>query len=127
MDRILVWLSAAICAGIGLFVLAAPDRAAASVEIVLGTPTARIDFTATYGGMCVGIAAWLGFCGLRVEFLRSALFGVAAVFGGLALGRLVAIAGGAHPEPIMWAFLAIELSFAAAAAARLRAAAAGGV
>jgi hypothetical protein len=118
LERSLVVLSAVICAGIGLYVMVAPERAVGAVGIALDNDPARIDVTATYGGMCVGLAGWFAAC-LRPERLWLGLVGVLGVFGGLALGRLVAIARGAQPDALLWAFLAIEVAFAGVAAWRL--------
>lgn len=118
MDRALILVTAAICAAIGLFFMAAPDRAAAAVGIALTNPTARIDVQATYGGMCVGLGVWMAACAQRPEWNRVGLIGVGATFGGLALGRGLAMARGTPAEPMMWLFLGIEVAFAVAAVVR---------
>ncbi len=109
VERVVVAAAAVVYGGIGLYVLAAPDRALAAVSLPLPNDTARADVMATYGGMCLGIGIWLGLCARHSESVRVGLWGVCLGFGGLALGRIVALVEGLVFTPILYGFLGLEL------------------
>jgi|ETNmetMinimDraft_26_1059896.scaffolds.fasta_scaffold46227_2 hypothetical protein len=117
---VLLWISAVVFALIGLYFLAAPERAAASIGIAMKNATAQTDVRATYGGMVLGIAAFFSWAALSPARLEAGVWSMVLIYGGLALGRIVAIADGQRPGAMMWTFLAIELGFAITSAMLLR-------
>jgi len=122
MDRIpwlLLWFSTIVFALIGVYFLALPERAAASIGVTMNDATARTDVRATYGGMVLGVALFFGWAALSPARVEAGLWSMLLVYGGLALGRVIAIAGGERPGTMMWGFLAIELAVAIASAALL--------
>ncbi|MDP6933322.1 MAG: DUF4345 domain-containing protein [Myxococcota bacterium] len=106
---VLLWFSALAFGAIGVFFLAVPERAAASIGVELTNATARTDVPATYGGMVLGVACFFAWAALAKGMLRPGAWSMALVYGGLALGRVIQIARGERPEPMIWWFLAIEL------------------
>jgi hypothetical protein len=57
-------------------------------EIPLPTPTARIDFAATYGGVQLALGTFFLIASRRAAWVEPGLWAAAAVFAGLALIRL---------------------------------------
>jgi len=123
MDRIpivLLWLSAGTFAWIGLYFLILPQQAAAAIDLAMPTATARTDVRATYGGMVLGIAVFFAWAAWKPGMVEAGLWSMLLVYGGLALGRLVAIGSGERPESLMWIFLGIEVAVAVASAFLLK-------
>ena len=97
-------------AGFGLaYVVRAPQMAALT-GIVLPTPTASIDFAATYGGAQLGLAMFLGFCARERPRYRLGLLAGGWTLAGIGAVRLVGLvlARGAA-APVLYVGLAIEL------------------
>ena len=117
---LLLWFSAIVFALIGVYFLAAPERAAASLGIALNDATARTDVRATYGGMVLGTALFFGWCALATARYQAGLVCLVLIYGGLALGRGLAIAVGQRPATMMWVFLLIEVVVALASVGLLR-------
>jgi hypothetical protein len=109
LSRLLLWFSAVVFGAIGVYFLAAPDQAAAAIGLSLDNDTARTDVRATYGGMVLGVAVFFGWAALEESRYEAGLWSMGLVYGGLALGRVLAIAQGQRPNPMIWAYLAIEL------------------
>jgi hypothetical protein len=93
---------------------------ASLTEIPLPTPTARIDFTATYGGLQVGFGLFLLISAGRSGWTESGLLAAGIALGGMVLARLgsLAAAGGHLTRPI-GVGIALELSAALANGAAL--------
>ncbi|MFN7922233.1 MAG: DUF4345 domain-containing protein [Bryobacteraceae bacterium] len=114
-------LIAAVCfVGFGVWFLSDPSGAGATVEIVVGTPTARTDFRATYGGFNIGIGVFLLLCALQKEWLRPGLWAQICIFLGYAMGRGFGLLTDAEPVRMMYWLFATELSGAALGLAALR-------
>lgn len=116
MDRFIqvwLWLSAATFAWIGIYFLVLPHEAAAAIDLQLETDTALTDVQATYGGMVLGATFLWIWAALKPERYVAGLWAMVFIYSGLALGRLVAIGGGASPSRLIWIFLAIEVAVTA--------------
>lgn len=112
LPAVLLWFSAIVFALIGIFFLALPERAASSIGLEMTNATARTDVRATYGGMVLGLALLFGWAALAPGRIEAGLWSLLLVYGGLALGRVVAIGSGERPGSMMWSFLAIEVAVA---------------
>ena len=110
-ERIFLAISMLVFLGIGVWLLIYPD-ALAGLGIELKEPAARIDVRATYGGLDLGLAAFLIWCLLRDERLRTGLVAVGFVCAGLGLTRLLGIALEGQGTQLMWSFVGIELAVA---------------
>ncbi|MGH7418236.1 MAG: DUF4345 family protein, partial [Candidatus Rokuibacteriota bacterium] len=88
-----------------------PLRMARLVEIPLATPTARIDFAATYGGFELGFGVFLLACARRPAWHEPGLWATAAALGGFALIRIQSMVAAAGPatRPI-YVGLALEIT-----------------
>ena len=75
---------------------------------------------ATYGGMVLGATFLWIWAALRPERYAAGLWAMVFIYGGLALGRLVAVGGGASPDRLIWIFLAIEVAVTAISLGLLR-------
>jgi hypothetical protein len=95
--RIVLWLSGLAFIGFGLAFTLWPLPMARLVEIPLPTPTARIDFAATYGGFELGFGAFLLACARRSAWLAPGLWASAAALAGFALIRLQGLIFAAGP------------------------------
>jgi hypothetical protein len=111
--RILLGLSAVLFAAFGAAFAVAPAWMAAQVDIVVTSPTGRADLAAIYGGLELGLGAYLALC-LWKGRLRTGLTVAALALSGLALVRGVHLLahGGATA---VWAALGAEAVGAALA------------
>ncbi len=107
--RVVVLLSALPFAGIGFAFVLAPVQMAALVGLDATSVTADNDLRGVYGGLSLGCAALLAWCGARatrVEFgVRAQLF----LYGGLAAGRIVSLVVAGLPDALGLALHAGEL------------------
>jgi hypothetical protein len=76
--------------GFGLAASVRPTRMAAFTDLTLGSPTARADFVATYGGFQIGFGIFLLACATK-GWLQPGLWAALAALAGFALLRLLAI------------------------------------
>ena len=76
----------------GVLFLAIPERMMRLVEIPLDTPTAVTEIRAFYGGLEIGLGAFLIWCCIARERVRTGLWAAALTLAGLAFGRSVGIA-----------------------------------
>ncbi|MBW2234825.1 MAG: DUF4345 domain-containing protein [Deltaproteobacteria bacterium] len=119
--RLVLGLSALAFAGIGAAFLVAPEAMAARVGVSLAGATAANDVRAVYGGLQLGIAAFLFHSARRPETLRTGLAVQLFTFAGLAAARLVSLLLDGNPGALGLALHAAELlGFACGAVARAR-------
>lgn len=120
--RVVLGLSSLVWAGFGLMLSIWPERLD-GVGLTVDSPLARIEVRGFYGGLELGIAAFLAWCAAAksAERVRAGLVLTAAVLGGTAVGRLVGVAlEGGSTTPQMWSFVALELTGTTLAVAALR-------
>ncbi len=119
--RMVLWIGAFGFLGFGMAFTLWPLPMAGMIQIPLPTPTARIDFAATYGGFELGFAAFLIACARREAWLRPGLWAMSAALAGFALVRILSllVAAGPATTPIYIA-LALELAGTAAGIWALR-------
>lgn len=105
----LLWLLACGFAGFGIAYAARPADMAAFTGIVLPDGSATIDFAATYGGLQLGLAAFLALCALHRQWIRLGLAAGGMALAGVALVRLAGIAlAGGDAIPTIYFGLALE-------------------
>lgn len=112
-------LSALVFVAFGAVLFVAPGSLAV-VDIVPATASARSDVRAVFGGIELGVGAFLGLCARRPAWHRPGLFAQALSLGGAVAGRVASLAVDGTPRPITLAFLALELAGAALAVIALR-------
>src|SRR3990172_7863638 len=111
LARAVLWLCSLLFALFGAASVLAPRFIAAAADIELPTTTARIDFAATYGGLELGVAAFLAFCAQNHERVRLGLLATAFCITGFALTRGIGIIlAKGEVRPILYPVLALELS-----------------
>jgi uncharacterized protein DUF4345 len=99
--------------GFGLAYALWPLPMAQLTEIQLSTKSARIDFTATYGGFQIGFGIFLLVCVKRPGWTEPGLWAAAAALTGFVLTRLLAIAAtGWEANHSIWLGLMLELGAA---------------
>lgn len=106
--------------GFGLWLLIDPAGGLAKVGIAGSTPTGRIELRAFYGGMEIGLGAFLIACAMRPEWQVAGLWLVLLANGGTALARLIGIGLAGAFSPFLAGALVWELGFSALAALALR-------
>lgn len=100
-------------AGFGVSLYAFPDRLD-GVGLIADTALGRTEVRAFYGGLELGIAAFLAWCLAVPSRTRVGLVAAALTVGFTGLGRLSGIAlEGFESSSLMWTFACIELSAAA--------------
>lgn len=119
--RAVLWIAGLMFVGFGVAFTLWPLPMGRLVEIPLPTPTARIDFAATYGGFSLGFGAFLLACTRRAAWLEPGLLAAAAALAGLALVRTLGIlAAAGPPTPIIHVGLAVEITGVVVSALALR-------
>ncbi len=111
--RPLLWLLAIGFAGFGAAYAVRPSDMAALTGIVLPDDSATIDYAATYGGLQLGLAAFLATCALRSQWTRLGLRAGGWTLAGIAGVRLAGIVlAGGDVIPMLYFGLAIEFPVA---------------
>ena len=105
--------------GIGLTFLLAPGLLGV-VELAPETPSARSDVRAVYGGIELGVGAFLAVCARRPGWMRAGLTVQALTLGGAVLGRLVSLAADGTPPPLTYGLGALEMTGAVLTVVALR-------
>ena len=119
--RLVLGLSALAFAGIGAAFLVAPEAMAARVGVSLAGAAAANDVRAVYGGLQLGIAAFLFHSARRPDVLRTGLAVQLFSFGGLAAARFASLLLDGNPGALGLALHAAEIvGFACGAVARSR-------
>jgi Domain of unknown function (DUF4345) len=109
--RPLLGLLALGFAGFGAAYALLPSDMAALTGIVLPDFSATIDFAATYGGLQLGLAAFLAICSAREELVRPGLMAGGWTLAGIAAVRLAGIAlDGGNVIPMLYFGLTLELA-----------------
>ena len=108
-SRVVLWICLLGFAAFGLAFTLFPAPMAALVQIELPTDTARTDFVATYGGLELGVAAFLWVCTRRDERVHLGLVASALVLAGFGITRLAGILSSQRTEPVELVFLGIEI------------------
>ncbi|MDQ3712128.1 MAG: DUF4345 domain-containing protein [Acidobacteriota bacterium] len=108
IGRFSVTLSAIVFGGFGVAFLFFPLFMASIVSIELPTPSAVIDFRATYGGLEIGLAGFFTICALRDSWLRLGLVAQTVSLGGFAFGRIIGLILDGTPQPIIYYLLVAE-------------------
>jgi hypothetical protein len=106
--------------GFGLAFLLAPGLLGL-VELDASTPSARSDVRAVYGGIELGVGAFLAVCARRAPWQRAGLTAQALMLGGAALGRVASVAADGLPRPLALGLGALELLGAVLTVVALRA------
>ena len=94
-------------AGFGLAYFVRPQETANLSGMLLMAPAALTDVRAYYGGLQLGLAAWLGLALLRGDLLRPALMLLVLLYSALFLARLggLWLDGGAQQTFNLYAML----------------------
>lgn len=97
--------------GFGVAYAAWPTRMAGLTDVTLTSPTARADFTATYGGFQIGFGIFLLACTRDDHWVEAGLWAVIASLGGFAgLRGLVMLLHGGRVRRSVWFALGLELA-----------------
>jgi Domain of unknown function (DUF4345) len=89
--RLFLALIAATYAIFGFIFLFNPSEMAAMLGVTFLSTAARTDFRAMYGGLEIGVGAFLLVCALRREFVRVGLFAGACALVAMATSRTVGL------------------------------------
>lgn len=119
MERVLVALGALVYAGIGIAALIDPVAVLAPAEVTATGPGGVIELRAMYGGMELGVAAFLIWTLIRPQYIRAGLVACTLSIGTLGLVRTAGWIT-AQPEGLLLPLLCtIELSALAIGGAAL--------
>lgn len=105
--------------GFGIAIVIDPARVLGSVGIS-GTAAGLVELRAFYGGLELGLGAFLVACAWRAEWARAGLWLVALSNGGIAAARLLGIAVSGEFTGFFAGALVWELGFTLAAVLALR-------
>jgi len=107
--RLVVLASVPPFAGIGAACLLAPAQMASLVGLELASVTADNDVRAVYGGLSLGCAAFLLWCGLKSERVAAGVMAQVFTFAGLVGGRTLSVALRGAPDALGVALHAAEI------------------
>ena len=110
--RIALALNALIFAVLGGWLLVQPTRLQEWIGLDVSTPAARVEFRAFYGGLELGLAAFLVWSLLDPRRHLAGCAAVALVLGATAIGRGVGLALERSMDGKLLAYLAVELLMA---------------
>lgn len=96
----------------GVWLMLAPSMLDEWLGIVATNPAARTELRALYGGMELGLAAFLVAGAWRPSLTGAACLALSLVMAGVALGRLLGFVLDDSASAKLWAFLASEVLFA---------------
>lgn len=106
--------------GFGLAIVAAPEAVLAPVGIS-GTTAGLVELRAFYGGLELGLAAFLFACAAKPDWREAGLWSVALGNGGIAAARLLGIGLTGEFTGFFAGALVWEIGFTLAAIIALRA------
>jgi hypothetical protein len=98
--RLVVLLSALPFAGVGLAFVAAPVEMARLVGLEATSVTADNDLRGVWGGLSLGCAALLAWCGARETRVDMGVRVQLFLYGGLASGRAVSLIVAGAPDAL---------------------------
>lgn len=111
--RILLAVQAIAFVGLGLAYFTRPEQMANLSGMLLMAPAAITDVRAWYGGLQIGLAAYLLMAMSRVDLARAALTLMVLLFSALALARIGGLwLDGGLQQTFNLAALLIEVVFA---------------
>lgn len=108
-----ILFAACLMGGLGLLYLVHPGALDESASILPRTPSALAEIRSTYGGLHVGIAAFLGVCAAREATRRVALLFCGLAFAGAGIARFAGILEFRAVDPGQVATAALEIAFSA--------------
>jgi hypothetical protein len=105
--RVLLFTMAVAFLAFGIAYAVWPDAMVKDVGLHLGE-SGRIDLRSVYGGMQVGIGAFLIYCAVAERRVRTGLVASLAMLGGLAGTRAIGMIQTGVTSNVMWSLLAVE-------------------
>ncbi len=112
LAQLFLMLAALLFAGFGLASLFQPERIAGMVGIRPSTTAGRSEIRAVYGGLELGLGAFLVYCALDAQRLELGLLLVVLTYGAAAAGRMIGIALDRPVETVTRRILVAEVAFA---------------
>lgn len=112
LAQLFLMLAALLFAGFGLASLFQPERIAGMVGIRPSTTAGRSEIRAVYGGLELGLGAFLVYCALDAQRLELGLLLVVLTYGAAAVGRMIGIALDRPVETVTRRILVAEVAFA---------------
>jgi hypothetical protein len=109
LPRLSLVLAGALFLGFGLVFLFNPGLLFRTFNVLDPPRNLLAEVAAMYGGLEVGLGLFFLVCARRGRWVRPALAAQVAVFGGLAVGRLVGMAAHRPTSRIFLALVVLEL------------------
>lgn len=116
--KVVLWIDALIYAGLGAWLVVDPVASLAGVGVTVSAPAGVTELRAMYGGLELGLGAFLALTALRPAWREAGLWMAALSVGGLGLARGLSAALDAA-SPMLWGFVALELTATALNAAAI--------
>ena len=95
--------------GIGCAYLSFPLALVGLSEIALTSPPALIDARAMYGGVQIGIGAFILLCAMRPQMMRTGLLFIVILLVPVVAARLIGMKLDGSPGPVIGTGLATEI------------------
>ncbi len=107
--RIVLWLDALLFGAFGALYWVIPEQMAVKVGIVVTGRPGIIDLQGLYGGLEVGLAAFLIYCTRSPERVRIGLVAGSFALAAIASSRIVAIMHFGFPDAGVTSLVALDL------------------
>jgi hypothetical protein len=118
--RLFLVIEGLIFAAVGACTLLAPHKVAGMMDLALTTPSATVEFMTTYGGLLLGLGAFLVWSAVRKAYLPAGLLMLVFAVGAAAGARIVGMATQGAVRPMVTQLLAFEIGTAVLGALFLR-------
>lgn len=108
--RVVLGLTAGVFAGVAIGCIVRPAELLGTVEVGVHTATARAEIVAMYGGLELGLAAFLALAAVRADWVKLGLVAATLILAGLGSARLAAallVAGAV--KPVIFVYAATEI------------------
>ena len=118
--RLALWIGGLGFLGFGIACFVAPVQVLALADLGVNGAAATAEIRSFYGGLEIGLGAFLLYVSMRPDLRRFGLLLMLAAYGGIGLARITAMLIGSVSTPFLWMALAAELGLALLAAIALR-------
>lgn len=116
--RVVLWIDALTYLGLGAWLAVDPATSLRGVNVGITAPPGQTELRAMYGGLELGLGAFLALAATRPAWREAGLWMAALSVGGLGTARGLSALLDAS-SPMLWGFVALELGATALNAAAI--------
>jgi len=107
--RLILVLTSLMHLGFGAAYLARPVAMGKLTHFGLSAPVAATEIRAFYGGLEIGLAAFLAVCAVKSGWAPAGLAAIVLIYAGLVLGRTIGLIVDQSASRLMFTVIAVEI------------------